>query len=345
LLRKDLNTAFPEQRIAGPRLQAPSDVIPVFARHSSSKDDRLRRPKYPDRRNTGLRPAFPEQRIAGLRPAYPSDAIPAFGRHSRATQLQQLRLLRRRTINSLGPNTAVWKYKTATQGPHTAFPEQRIAGQRHANPEGRNLGLRPALPSKDCLLRRPKDRLRPALPSTASQSSDLQTPKDAISAYGRHSPSKDDRLRRSKDRLRRHSRATHRRPTAAYPERRNPGLRPYSPSNASQAYGLHTRATQSRPHSRATHRRPTACIPRATQSRLRRHSPSNASQAYGLHAPSDAIPAFAGIPEKRIVGLRPAHPSDASRSSGRTSHCRYFSGNAIAAVTAAPAPAPPAYPN
>ena len=38
LLRKDLNTAFPEQRIAGPR------------------------PANPERRNPGLRPALLEQR-------------------------------------------------------------------------------------------------------------------------------------------------------------------------------------------------------------------------------------------------------------------------------------------
>jgi hypothetical protein len=57
-------------------LQTPSDVIPAFARHSSSKDERLRWPKYPERRNTGLRPAFPEQRIAGLRPANPEGRNP-----------------------------------------------------------------------------------------------------------------------------------------------------------------------------------------------------------------------------------------------------------------------------
>ena len=38
LLRKDLNTAFPEQRIAGLR------------------------PAYPEPRDAGLRPEFPEQR-------------------------------------------------------------------------------------------------------------------------------------------------------------------------------------------------------------------------------------------------------------------------------------------
>ncbi len=44
--------------------------------------------------------------------------------------------------------------KTAPLGPHTAYPEQRIAGLRPANPERRNARLR-----------RPKeDRLRPAFP-------------------------------------------------------------------------------------------------------------------------------------------------------------------------------------
>jgi hypothetical protein len=57
LLRKDLNTAFREQRIAGPRSA------------------------NPERRNPGLRPALLEQRT-------PRDAIPSFGQHSPSNALQ-----------------------------------------------------------------------------------------------------------------------------------------------------------------------------------------------------------------------------------------------------------------
>jgi hypothetical protein len=57
-------------------LQTPRDAIPAFVRHSSSKDDRLRQPKYTERRHSGLRPGFPEQRIPGLRPAYPERRNP-----------------------------------------------------------------------------------------------------------------------------------------------------------------------------------------------------------------------------------------------------------------------------
>ena len=48
--------------------------------------------------------------------------------------------------------------KTAPLGPHTAFPEQRIASLRPANPERRIPGLRPAFPEQRIV------GLRPAYP-------------------------------------------------------------------------------------------------------------------------------------------------------------------------------------
>ena len=72
----------PRNALQAHGLQTPSDVIPAFARHSSGKDDRLRRPKYPERRNAGHWPAFTEQRIAGLRPARPRGTQ---SRHSSGT--------------------------------------------------------------------------------------------------------------------------------------------------------------------------------------------------------------------------------------------------------------------
>jgi hypothetical protein len=137
MLRKDLNTAFPEQRIAGLR------------------------PAYPERRNPGIRPALPEQRFAGLRPAYPERR----NRHLAPAPPPAP------AINSVGPHTAVLRYKTAPQGlqhdippsnasqvyglhtPSDAIPafgrhspEQRIAGLRPAYPERRNRHLVPAPP-------------------------------------------------------------------------------------------------------------------------------------------------------------------------------------------------------
>ena len=50
--------------------------------------------------------------------------------------------------------------EAAPLGPHTAFPEQHIAGLRPANPERRIPSLRPAFLSNDYRRRRPKDRLR-----------------------------------------------------------------------------------------------------------------------------------------------------------------------------------------
>jgi hypothetical protein len=80
-----------------------------------------------------------------------------------------------------------------------------------------------------------------------------------------------------------------------------PAFGRHSQSNASQAYGLHTRATQSPPSSGSS-----ACscykFGRTSHCRVEvqdcsagtstRHSSSNASQAYGLHTPSHAMPAF-----------------------------------------------------
>jgi hypothetical protein len=159
---------YPSNTLQARGLQTPSDVIPAFAQHSSSKDDRLRRPKYPERRNTGLRPAFPEQRMASIytackpptratqsRPSAgipratltPSDAIPALGRHS--------------PCNAIAPVTAApapaphYKFgKTkhcrvevqdcyATTSTRHSPSNASIAGLRPAYPETRDADLRP----------------------------------------------------------------------------------------------------------------------------------------------------------------------------------------------------------
>ena len=72
LLRKNLNTAFPAQRIAGPRPANPERRNPALRPALLEQSG----PKNPERRNTGLRPAFPEQSIAGLRPENPEGRNP-----------------------------------------------------------------------------------------------------------------------------------------------------------------------------------------------------------------------------------------------------------------------------
>ena len=85
LLRMDLNTVFPEQRIAGLRPVNPERRNP-FGRHSSSNSDRLKTALG------GLKTAFGRHSPSNALQSYglhtPSDAFPAFGRYFPNNPLQ-----------------------------------------------------------------------------------------------------------------------------------------------------------------------------------------------------------------------------------------------------------------
>ena len=128
LLRKNLNTAFPEQRIAGLR------------------------PSHP--RATQSRPSAGISRAKHRRPTVcipPSDAIPAFGRHSPSNASQAYGLhTPSDAVSAFGrnsPSNAICRLRRPKDRLRPAIPEQRIAGLRHAYPERRNPGLRPEFSS------------------------------------------------------------------------------------------------------------------------------------------------------------------------------------------------------
>jgi hypothetical protein len=129
--------AFPEQRIAGLRPAYPERGNPglrpaspeqriagLRPAYTEQRNPGLRpAPAYPERRSRELRPALPEQSIAGLRPAYPEQRNPGLrpalseqrNRHL-APAPPPAPLAPPPAINSVGPHTAVLRYKTLCDG-------------------------------------------------------------------------------------------------------------------------------------------------------------------------------------------------------------------------------------
>ena len=78
-------------------------------RHSPSNASQAYGLHTPERRNPGLRPALPEQRIAGLWPAYPERRMTLTA--TCASTLAPAPPPPAPAINSVGPHTAVLRYK------------------------------------------------------------------------------------------------------------------------------------------------------------------------------------------------------------------------------------------